>query len=98
MVPEIDSYSIHAFAGGGAAGDIPWLTLDPTAGVVFADGGTVDVTLTFDSTGPGLGRLLWRSPRRQCTRSQVHHPRAVTCPALQLDVPAPYPAQLQLRL
>ena len=37
--------------GGGTPGDIPWLSEDPTAGVVFADGGSVDVTLTFDSTG-----------------------------------------------
>lgn len=37
--------------GGGTPGDIPWLTEDPTAGVVFADGGSVDVTLEFDSTG-----------------------------------------------
>jgi subtilisin family serine protease len=40
--------------GGGTPGDIPWLSEDPTAGVVFADGGSVDVTLTFDSTG-----LVW---------------------------------------
>jgi hypothetical protein len=39
--------------GMGSAGstDIVWLTEDPTAGVVDPDGGTVDVTLTFDSTG-----------------------------------------------
>ena len=37
----------------GSAGstDIVWLTEDPTAGVVAPDGGSVDVTLTFDSTG-----------------------------------------------
>jgi len=39
--------------GMGSAGstDIVWLTEDPTAGVVDPDGGTVDVTLSFDSTG-----------------------------------------------
>jgi subtilisin family serine protease len=39
--------------GMGSAGstDIVWLTEDPTAGVVAPDGGSVDVTLTFDSTG-----------------------------------------------
>ena len=40
--------------GGGTPGDIPWLSEDPTAGVVFADGGSVDVTLTFDATD-----LVW---------------------------------------
>ncbi len=40
--------------GGGTPGDIPWLEEDPTAGVVFADGGVVDVTLSFDATG-----LVW---------------------------------------
>lgn len=36
---------------GTAAGadDIVWLTVDPTADVVMPDGGTVEVTLTFDS-------------------------------------------------
>lgn len=39
--------------GMGSAGstDIVWLTEDPTAGVIAPDGGSVDVTLTFDSTG-----------------------------------------------
>ncbi|HPX66020.1 MAG TPA: hypothetical protein PLW45_05415, partial [Anaerolineaceae bacterium] len=37
--------------GGGAPGDIPWLVEDPTAGVVIAEDGVLDVTLTFDSTG-----------------------------------------------
>ena len=37
--------------GGGTGGDILWLTIDPMAGVVSPDGGSVDVTLTFDSTG-----------------------------------------------
>lgn len=40
--------------GGGTPGDIPWLTEDPTAGVVFKDGGTAEVTLNFDATG-----LVW---------------------------------------
>jgi len=40
--------------GGGTPGDIPWLSEDPTAGVVFADGGEVDVTLSFDATD-----LVW---------------------------------------
>jgi len=40
--------------GGGTPADIPWLSEDPTAGVVFADGGTAEVTLTFDSTD-----LVW---------------------------------------
>ena len=52
---ELDAFSIAgSSAGGGVPGDIPWLEEDPTAGVVFADGGVVDVTLTFDSTG-----LVW---------------------------------------
>jgi len=38
-------------AGGGSGGDIIWLTVDPMAEVVLPDGGSVDVTLTFDSTG-----------------------------------------------
>ena len=43
--------------GMGSAGstDIVWLTEDPTAGVVDPDGGTVDVTLSFDSTGLAWG-------------------------------------------
>ncbi len=40
--------------GGGTPGDIPWLEEDPTAGVVFADGGETEVTLSFDATG-----LVW---------------------------------------
>ncbi|MCK9247064.1 MAG: carboxypeptidase-like regulatory domain-containing protein, partial [Anaerolineaceae bacterium] len=39
---------------GGTPGDIPWLTLDPMAGVVLPDGGTVKITVDFDATG-----LLW---------------------------------------
>ena len=35
--------------GGGTPADIIWLSEDPTAGVVFKDGGTAEVTLTFDS-------------------------------------------------
>lgn len=35
-------------------GDVPWLSLDPTAGVVFADSST-DVTVTYDSTGLAEG-------------------------------------------
>ena len=35
-------------------GDIVWLTVDPMAGVLSPDGGSVDVTLYFDSTD-----LLW---------------------------------------
>lgn len=40
--------------GSSAAGDILWLSLDPTAGVVFADS-TTDVTVTYDSTGLAEG-------------------------------------------
>ncbi|HOZ38723.1 MAG TPA: S8 family serine peptidase [Anaerolineaceae bacterium] len=40
--------------GSSAAGDILWLSLDPTAGVVFADSET-DVTVTYDSTGLAEG-------------------------------------------
>jgi len=40
--------------GSSAAGDILWLSLDPTAGVVFADSST-DVTVTYDSTGLAEG-------------------------------------------
>lgn len=40
--------------GSSAAGDILWLSLDPTAGVVPADSET-DVTVTYDSTGLALG-------------------------------------------
>lgn len=40
--------------GSSAAGDILWLSLDPTAGVVFADDST-DVTVTYDSTGLAEG-------------------------------------------
>ena len=35
-------------------GDVIWLSLDPTAGVVPADSST-DVTVTYDSTGLALG-------------------------------------------
>ena len=38
-------------SGGGTPGDIPWLELDTTAGVAVADGGEVEITATFDSTG-----------------------------------------------
>ncbi|MEL7625777.1 MAG: carboxypeptidase regulatory-like domain-containing protein [Anaerolineaceae bacterium] len=37
--------------GGGTGGDILWLTVDPMADVVLPDGGSIDVTLTFDATG-----------------------------------------------
>ena len=40
--------------GSSAAGDVVWLSLDPTAGVVPADSST-DVTVTYDSTGLALG-------------------------------------------
>jgi len=40
--------------GSSAAGDILWLSLDPTAGVVSADSET-DVTVTYDSTGLAEG-------------------------------------------
>ena len=40
-----------AGGGGGTGGDIIWLTVDPMAELVLPDGGSVDVTLTFDSTG-----------------------------------------------
>jgi hypothetical protein len=40
--------------GSSAAGDILWLSLDPTAGVVFADNST-DVTVSYDSTGLAEG-------------------------------------------
>jgi hypothetical protein len=52
-------------------GDIVWLSLEPTAGVVPADGGELDVNLQFDPTGMDLGtyqgRLVfndWPYPRR----------------------------------
>ena len=54
--------------GMGSAGstDIIWLTEDPTAGVVEADGGTLDVTLAFDATaltwGDYFGSLRIASP------------------------------------
>lgn len=38
-------------SGGGTPGDIPWLELDPTAGVVVADTGELEVIATFDSAG-----------------------------------------------
>jgi hypothetical protein len=37
-----------------AGGDVPWLSLDPTAGSVLADSST-DVTVTYDSTGLAEG-------------------------------------------
>ncbi|HPR35155.1 MAG TPA: S8 family serine peptidase [Anaerolineaceae bacterium] len=37
-----------------AGGDVPWLSLDPTAGVVLADDST-DVTVTYNSTGLAEG-------------------------------------------
>ena len=40
--------------GSSAAGDVLWLSLDPTAGVVPADSST-DVTVTYDSTGLAEG-------------------------------------------
>ncbi len=44
---ELDAFSI---AGKSELGEIPWLTEYPTAGLVPADGGVVDVSLIFDST------------------------------------------------
>ncbi|NLX75593.1 MAG: DUF4394 domain-containing protein, partial [Synergistaceae bacterium] len=41
--------------GGGTGGDIPWLEIDIMADVVMPDGGQVEVTLTFDSTGLTTG-------------------------------------------
>lgn len=38
-------------SGGGTPGDIPWLELDTTAGVVVADTGELEVIATFDSAG-----------------------------------------------
>ncbi len=38
----------------GTPGDIPWLTVDPMAGVILPDGDSVEITIDFDSTG-----LLW---------------------------------------
>ncbi len=46
---------IGTTGGGGGGGDIVWLTVDPMADVVLPDGGSVDVTLTFDSTGLAWG-------------------------------------------
>ncbi len=67
--------------GGGTPGDIPpWLTEDPTAGVVFADGGTVDVTLTFDSTG-----LVWGDYFGGLRVDNAPDPK-ITIPPVQLRV------------
>ena len=41
--------------GGGTGGDILWLDIDVLADVVMPDGGEVEVTLTFDSTGLTTG-------------------------------------------
>ncbi len=41
--------------GGGTGGDIVWLDIDVLADVVMPDGGEVEVTLTFDSTGLRTG-------------------------------------------
>ena len=35
--------------------DIPWLSEDPVAGTLAADGGEADITVTFDATGLALG-------------------------------------------
>ncbi len=40
---------------GGTPGDIPWLTLDPIAGVILPDGDFVEITVTFDSNGLAWG-------------------------------------------
>jgi subtilisin family serine protease len=40
-----------------AGGDVPWLSLDPTAGSVLADSST-DVTVTYDSTGLAEGNYF----------------------------------------
>ena len=43
--------------GGSAAGDVIWLSLSPTAGLISADSST-DVTVTYDSTGLAGGDYL----------------------------------------
>lgn len=47
------NWMIRGFGTAGSS-DIVWLEEDPLAGVVFPDGGTEDVTLTFDATD-----LVW---------------------------------------
>ena len=63
--------------GLGSAGstDILWLSEDPTASVVPPDGGTVNVTLTFDATdltwGDYFGSLKVKSPEEPTTTVPV---------------------------
>ena len=49
-------YEIESGEPPSCGGDIPWVSEDPTEGTVPADGGTLPVAVTFDSTGlfPGL--------------------------------------------
>ncbi len=49
----LDDISLNGLEGG----DIPWISEDPTAGVVPADG-TLNVTVTYDATGLALGDYL----------------------------------------
>ncbi len=68
LIDDADFAGNWTIRGMGSAGstDIVWLTEDPTAGVVDPDGGSVDVTLTFDATdltwGDYFGSLRVNSP------------------------------------
>lgn len=56
-VDEISALAIaKPSVGCSAPGDVPWLSMSPTAGMIAAGAAPADVTVTFDATGlaPGL--------------------------------------------
>lgn len=66
--------TIRGYASSGNT-DIPWLLEDPTASLVAPNGGTVDVTLSFDATG-----LTWGDYFGKLTVKNAPDPK------FQLDV------------
>jgi len=70
----VGNWTIRGMGSAGSS-DIVWLTEDPTAGVIPADGGSMDVTLTFDSTGltwgDYFGNLKIASPEESTTTVPV---------------------------
>jgi len=79
-------YKVASGEVGKCDNDIPWLTVDPTEGTVPANGGTVPVSLTFNSTGllPGLNQAQIKI---KTDTPYVVPPVPVTLTVLFNDVP-----------
>ncbi len=71
--------------GSAGATDIIWLTEDPIAGVVPPDGGTTEVTLTYDSTGLTPGRYTGK-----LSIANQPDPKIVLPVTLNVSAPANY--------